>query len=99
MRKRDAAMRNHSPLSQELDDRRGIAATLFGLAELDRLQGNDAEARRGYEESLAINARTRWSPGIAVTLYCLAELDRLQGNYAEARRGYRGIPRHLSGSR
>jgi tetratricopeptide (TPR) repeat protein len=65
-----------------------VAANLHSLAELDRLQGDYAAARRGFEESLAMSRELGRPDGVAARLRSLAELDRLQGDYAAARRGF-----------
>jgi tetratricopeptide (TPR) repeat protein len=56
---------------QELNDKHGVAASLFGLGRVARGQGDYASARASYEESLAIrrDLGDRW--GIANTLLSL----------------------------
>jgi tetratricopeptide (TPR) repeat protein len=71
-----------------LGDPREVAGTLHSLAELDRIGGDYAQARKGFEEGLAIGRALGDRRGIAVARHSLAELDRLSGDYAQARKGF-----------
>jgi predicted ATPase/transcriptional regulator with XRE-family HTH domain len=52
-----------------------------------RIQGDFAEARRCYEESLEIRRRSGHEPGIRAGLNSLAVLAMSEGNYVEAEKG------------
>ncbi len=71
---------------RDLGDRRGMAAALRDLAELDRIEGNYATARERLEEALRILQKLGDKRGIAVTLHELGHLDDLEGEYPEARK-------------
>ncbi len=65
-----------------------IAAALHQLGVIAQDQGEVAEARRLYGESLAISERLGDQRGRAITLHQLGMIAQHQGEYAEARRLY-----------
>ena len=61
---------------------------LWQLGHLEQDQGNYAEARRLYNQSLKLEERLGDRSGAANTMNNLGILEQAQGNYAEARRLY-----------
>ena len=69
---------------EELGDRQGRADSLHLLAIIEHEQGNPAEARRLWEESIEINKEIGNLDGIATSLGMLAQLNALEGRFEEA---------------
>jgi tetratricopeptide (TPR) repeat protein len=72
-------------LSEELDDRSGIAISLNSLGLVARHQGKYDEAREYFEESLEISNELGDRSGVATCLVNLGPVAQEQGEYAEAR--------------
>ena len=72
-------------IRRHLDDRRGIAQALNGLASVDAEQGDYVSARARREESLAINRELGNRRGIASALNNLGNVVADQGDYPAAR--------------
>jgi tetratricopeptide (TPR) repeat protein len=63
----------------------GEANCLLGLAEIARMQGDNATARGLYEEARDLYRRAGALTGEASCLFGLAEIARMQGDNATAR--------------
>jgi len=70
------------------DDEALTARALHQLGIIAQAQGEYAEARRLYQQSLEIKARLGDQGGKATTLHQLGMIAQTQGDYAEARRLY-----------
>ncbi len=71
-------------LFQQLEDKQGIAFSLFWLASVAGARNNLDEARLMLEEAMTLHNEVRNTEYIAWSLYRLAELDMLQGKYSQA---------------
>ena len=69
---------------RELNHQPGIAHTLNIIGEIARRAGDDAQARRVYEECLAICLRTGETRRVAIMLFNLAFLFQHEGDHAGA---------------
>ena len=69
---------------EELGDSRGRAASLHQLAMIEQAQGNPAEARRLWEESIESKKNIGDLDGRASSLGMLAQLNALEGRFEEA---------------
>ena len=69
---------------QQLGARRSVAISLHALGTVAHLQGDYAEARRLYQESLDILQQLGDRAGIATSLAQLALLEEAEGNVARA---------------
>ncbi|MCX6844069.1 MAG: tetratricopeptide repeat protein [candidate division WOR-3 bacterium] len=84
-------MRIYEDLLRGENDPKARAGFLHNLAMLHHALGHLAEARKLYDQSLAIEKELGNKPGIARTLGQLAILAQDQGNYVEARAGYESV--------
>lgn len=85
-------IKNHEAISKLISSIKGgvlnTVNSLHNAARLAQTQGELAEARRLYNESLEIAKRLGNQSGIASTLHQLAMLAQVQGEMYEARRLY-----------
>lgn len=68
-------------LFRELDHQPGIAHTLNVIGEIARQAGDDAHARRAYEECLAVCLKTGETRRVAIMYFNLAFLAQHEGNH------------------
>jgi predicted ATPase/DNA-binding CsgD family transcriptional regulator len=71
-------------LFRELKDQPGIAYTLNVIGELARYAGDDAQARRAYEECLEVCLKTGETRRVGIMFFNLAFLAQHEGNHATA---------------
>jgi non-specific serine/threonine protein kinase len=72
-------------IDRELDDRDGMALSLWAMAHLARRQGDYRAARALLEESLSISRELGYKDGIGRSLQGLGEVVHLQGDNGTAR--------------
>ncbi len=72
-------------LMRQIDDRKGVAHSLWDLANLAQIQGEHAEAQTLYEESLSIRRELNDKRGIAAVLNGLGNIAYAQADFNKAR--------------
>ena len=71
-------------MMRELGNRAGIATSLGQLANLEKAEGNEAEAERLYREAIDIGGQIGDVAGMSIDLFNLALLLEKQARLAEA---------------